>query len=61
MGPGTSLRDIVPALTEMGDLTAGAAEKIEQKSVKRGRGMTIQHSTILATENPLYYYFLTYD
>ena len=61
MGPGTSSRDIVPALREMGDLTAGAAEKVEQRSLKRGRGMTIQRSMILAPENMLYYHFLTYD
>jgi len=42
VGPGTSLRDIVPALTEMGDLTAGAAEKIEQVCQKRER---YDHST----------------
>ena len=43
MSPGTSSRDVITTLREMGDLTAGAAEKIEQRSVKRGRGMTIQH------------------
>ena len=61
MGPGTSSRDVVPPLREIGVMTASAAEKIEQRSVKRGRGMTMQRSMVLAPENALYYHFLTYD